>query len=201
MLFSVLSSEFFQHQLEFTNEQTKDIANYLDETRQSSVLSGKFRAARFATLLEGNADYPKTLAEILIPEQVVFLRQAELQFYSGAARTSFGLLHKKVALSLDLTATQIDKIKSVVTDFEPKLQGVLREVHEKLTVVGVEYARERIKLITPVDKKRFKLLTGEDSDDLDAVFENVLKKRVEEKKTFKFEGYRIGNDDLASAGA
>ena len=188
MLFSLLSSEFFTDQVDISEEQGSKIDVFLSKTAANSVLTGRFAPTRFSELIEGQAEYPANIEEILLPQQLDWLRQTELQFFTGKNRSTFGLLHPRMVKRLRITRNQEQGLSKIASEFDEKMKPLSDKIQATLAELGVDFARKKIRLLTDEDKMRFVRLVGWDCSQLGELSNKISlqenNRRKEKPKVF-----------------
>jgi len=87
-----------------------------------------------AALLSRSVDYPDSLAKILTPAQIQWLRETELQFRLGRKfASSVCLLHPKMVEVLSLSENTKQKIATVAARFDAKQKELLQPFEQART--------------------------------------------------------------------
>lgn len=174
LLLGLLSSKFFAGQLEFTDDQQSDFKKYLETVRENSVVSRKFAALRFQALLDGAAEYPAEIKKIALERQLKWLRQTELQFFTGMYIPTFGLTHPRMVKHLKISNSQKKELESIAAEMALEFSDKAKAVDDVVVQLGLEFAAKRIELLTAKEKDRFRDILGIGCDQLEYLMDSVV---------------------------
>ena len=174
LLATLLSSDFVAKEMELSDDQQAEIKEFITEVRETSIVSAKFAKERLERLLDGSAKFPPELERILVPLQMDWLRQAELQFFTGDSRSTFGITHPIMVRRLEMSNGTVNKIEEVASEFNEPISQNVSMAETELAKIGFEYGQKRIEVLKQKDRERFQLLTGVNCDRLEELMEAIV---------------------------
>ncbi len=127
----LLVSKTARTEMELTEEQVARLDRLVNGERGDVTVTFNNSRKRLEVLVapdERSDLFPKQLVDILLPHQLVWLRQVEVQFRTAATFSSFGVLDPLVSTALNLSPTQITGIKRLVGQHEMELATIKKEL-------------------------------------------------------------------------
>ncbi len=152
---ALLHDPFVWDELDFTNEQRTA------RKRQLSVMSTSgHHDQRLNDFLDGSVTYPKIMSDFLIPHQMRLFRNLEFQYLTSKFRSSFGLLHPRVAEHFNLTDEQKRQFEKLSKAFQANVEIAEKELSISRNKSVAEFQKQVEDLLSEDQKRILKQLMG-----------------------------------------
>lgn len=162
-LYQLLSTPFLREELDLTDDQEKTLIKILDDYRHHRVVDEANSVPRFDLLLNAESTVPDEVAELLLHHQLEILQKVELQLRTGAYRSSFGLLHPKMAAKLGLSKNQMSKIQTASERFNAEVDAFASETKIQFKKLLRQNYLDTMPLLNSDQLRHYSLLTGLDT--------------------------------------
>ena len=162
VVFSLLRSNFFKKEMELTESQQEDLDVFLKNVRSKSVISNRLAPQAIRQLVSNDRKYCENLVDILLPSQIEWLKEIELQFRTGLHRETFALTHPLLKKRLELTDIQERKLVEIARSYQSSFSDLQKSCTLEVIKVALENAQHKIDILEKDDKVRFLRLLGVD---------------------------------------
>ena len=147
--FEMFRSNFVWDELELTDDQREKMKQF---NVSPSVSLPRFQESRLSELLNGEANYPIELSDVLLGNQLELFQQVELQVLTGVYEGSVGLAHPQMLAKLQVSKTQQSEIDLLVKEFESKARVFYKNILEAREASKVVF-KERLDSVLNANQK------------------------------------------------
>lgn len=161
LVYQMLFETSLWDEFELVDAQKEELKTEIRSRLNDNVMVAPRGAERLELLLQNKADYPKTITDLLLPTQLKWFRQMELQIRLGPEYTStVGLTHPRIVELLRIGNKEKHELSEIGSNYEEQEKEITGKMAAERQVVQSQLIIELSKILSDEQREIYRKHTG-----------------------------------------